>query len=223
MMQAVDWQGGWILTYTGREFWPLAPRAEDVDIRDVAHALSNLCRYAGHVRRFYSVAEHCCNLADAIALPYPGDYATQLGGLLHDAAEAYLVDLPRPVKRALPDYQQADARLTSVILGAIGLARYDVQVVSIGDRRITVNEAEALMPPHPCWREHCGEPLPVRISAWKPQEAEAQYLRRFRALTDAAGLRVDPETGQALPPVPQPQTAPLLSQSSRVNKIVRRF
>lgn len=56
----------WIQTFTGRQFWPLDPRAEDVDIRDIAHALSMKCRYNGHCREFYSIADHSCRVAEVI-------------------------------------------------------------------------------------------------------------------------------------------------------------
>ena len=86
-------KGDWILTYSGIEFWPLDPRPEDVRIEDIAHALSMQCRFAGHCDRFYSVAEHSIRVADLV----PRE--DKLWALLHDASEAYLVDLPRPIKR----------------------------------------------------------------------------------------------------------------------------
>lgn len=93
-------KGDWIQTYTGRQFWPLDPKPEEVCIEDIAHALSQQCRYAGHTIRFYSVAQHSVE----IALRVPR--AAALWGLLHDAAEAYLVDLPRPVKYLMPAYKR---------------------------------------------------------------------------------------------------------------------
>ena len=87
-------KGDWIQTFTGRAFYVLDPRPEDVDIEDIAHALSMQCRFAGHCREFYSVAQHSVT---ASWLVPPED---ALWGLLHDAAEAYVVDLPRPIKRA---------------------------------------------------------------------------------------------------------------------------
>lgn len=71
------------MTYTGRQFWPLDPRAEDIDIRDVAHHLSLICRFNGAGRAFYSLAQHSCLVADTLDAPL------KLWGLLHDAAEAY--------------------------------------------------------------------------------------------------------------------------------------
>lgn len=94
-------RGDWMMTYSGRAFWPLDPRADEIDPLDIAHALSMLCRYGGHVRRFYSVAEHCVLMSHAVAPEHA------LWALLHDATEAYMVDLPRPINRILLDERAA--------------------------------------------------------------------------------------------------------------------
>src|SRR5579885_2784587 len=90
--------GDWIQTYCGVAFYPLDPRPEEILIEDIAHALSMLCRFTGHVKRFYSVAQHC------VYVSHRCDPKDALWGLLHDAAEAYLNDISRPVKslRELP-------------------------------------------------------------------------------------------------------------------------
>ena len=80
--------GSWLQTYTGIQFWPLDPRPEEIDIQDIAHALSLLCRFNGHCQRFYSVAEHSVHVSTILAPEFG------LWGLLHDAAEAYLSDIP---------------------------------------------------------------------------------------------------------------------------------
>ena len=96
-------KGPWIATHAGRRFYFEAPHPDDVDITDVAHALSNLCRFTGHVNRFYSVAEHSIN----VSLLVPPEDALQ--GLLHDAHEAYIGDCSSPLKRAIGyDYRRLD-------------------------------------------------------------------------------------------------------------------
>ena len=87
----------YLSTYTGKKFYPYDPRPEQICIEDIAHGLSMLCRFAGQCRFFFSVAEH--SIAVAHLLPAN----LKLFGLLHDASEAYLADLPRPVKAGLPD------------------------------------------------------------------------------------------------------------------------
>ena len=79
MASAPARKGNWMQTFTGRQFWPADPRADEIDIRDIAHALSMQCRYAGHCTQFYSVAEHCVLLANAIP-------EQKLWALLHDAS-----------------------------------------------------------------------------------------------------------------------------------------
>src|SRR5258708_302056 len=100
-----DRRGNWMQTYTGRAYWPADPRAEDVCIEDIAHALSLLCRYTGHCKRFYSVAEHSILISQVV----PPEYA--FFGLMHDAQEAYINDLARPIKPSVI----IDVRLLGIV------------------------------------------------------------------------------------------------------------
>ena len=183
--------GGWIQTYTLRQFWPLDPRPEEVCIEDIAHALSNQCRFSGHLSVFYSVAQHCVEvslfaqqeMANRGAAPVKVLIAAQWG-LLHDASEAYLVDVPRPVKH-LPEmapYRVAEARLQGVICASFGLVHHEPDVVRVADRRLCATEARDLFPGlHPAW-EQPAVPLRKRIRPWTPQVAEARFLERFAEL-----------------------------------------
>lgn len=103
-----------IMTYTKKMFDPLRPDAELIDIEDIAHALSMLCRANGHFKSFYSVAQHSINcMKEARARGYSG--RIQLACLLHDASEAYLSDVTRPVKAELPRYKEIEAPLQETI------------------------------------------------------------------------------------------------------------
>lgn len=103
-----------IMTYTKKMFAPLRPKAELVDIRDIAHALSMLCRANGHFQSFYSVGQHCINCAkEAAARGYSP--RLQLACLLHDASEAYLSDVTRPVKAELPKYKEIEEPLQEML------------------------------------------------------------------------------------------------------------
>ena len=103
-----------IKTYTGVMFDPLNPKFELIDILDIAHALSMLCRANGHFRSFYSVGQHCINCAmEAKARGY--SERVQLACLLHDASEAYLSDVTRPVKHELPKYLEIEKPLQESI------------------------------------------------------------------------------------------------------------
>ena len=97
----------YILTYKKKEFYPLSPKAEDIDIEDIAHALSLLCRANGHFKHFYSVGLHSINCAyEAMARGYSENVV--LGCLLHDGSEAYLADITRPVKKHLSKYLEIE-------------------------------------------------------------------------------------------------------------------
>ena len=103
-----------IMTYTKIMFDPLHPNAEQIDIEDIAHALSMLCRANGHFKSFYSVAQHRINcMKEAKARGY--SERIQLACLLHDASEAYLSDVTRPVKAELPRYKEIEAPLQEAI------------------------------------------------------------------------------------------------------------
>lgn len=97
----------WIETFTGKRMYFLEPTPEMICIEDIAHALSNICRFGGHVTHFYSVAEHSVNVSILAE--------NKLEGLLHDASEAYLVDIPKPIKAYLSNYKDIETKLMEAI------------------------------------------------------------------------------------------------------------
>lgn len=171
-------RGDWMQTYTGARFYPLDPRPEEIDIVDIAHALSLLCRYGGHVERFYSVAEHCVMMSLAVAPQHA------LAALLHDATEAYVVDVPRPLKRQLPGYQAIEAGVWRAVALHFDLA-FELPIdVHAADNRILLTERAALMPRAERWGiDDEFTPLPVAIEGWAPALAEERYLARFTELS----------------------------------------
>ena len=107
-------ESGKITTYTGLRFNPLEAAEDDIDIRDIAHSLPLICRGNGQVKTFFSVAQHCINCAkEAEARGY--SKRVQLGCLLHDAAECYLSDVPRPLKQFMPEYYDYEDRMLDLI------------------------------------------------------------------------------------------------------------
>lgn len=119
----------WIQTYTGARFYPLEPDAGLIRIEDIAHSLSMQCRYTGHTSRFYSVAEHSLILAKE----FHTGWHYRLVALLHDAAEAYLSDIPRPLKR-LPEfafYREAEDRLQEMIFDKFCKFRWQDTITGI--------------------------------------------------------------------------------------------
>jgi 5'-deoxynucleotidase YfbR-like HD superfamily hydrolase len=181
-------------TFTGIEFFPFAPRAEDVSIYDIAHALARQCRYGGHVAsEHFSVAEHCVLVSSVVP---PED---ALWGLLHDSDEAYLPDLPTPIKRLFPEYKAAGDHLRAVILRRFGLPPHEPASVREADQRIRLTEQRALFknrpratparaPSRACRQlevvPHDLAPYAaVPIVGLPPALAERAFLERFHQLT----------------------------------------
>jgi len=178
---------GWIQTFTGRMFFPLAARPEDVDVRDIAHALSLKCRFSGHCREFYSVAEHSVRVSRELE---------KLGrreatwGLMHDAAEAYLADVGGPIKKAfhvhregaIETFDAAEDRLLAVIANALGFEPIQYEAVREVDLILLVTEARDLLGPPPESWGMPQRPLEQKIVPWTAREAERAFLDRYREL-----------------------------------------
>lgn len=180
-MEALDW----VQVYGGSQVRPLALRKCDIDIGVIAHALSNICRFGGHCSRFYSVGEHSVRCSQLVPQPMA------LWALLHDASEAYLLDIPKPLKHteAFLEYRSAERRAMEVICGKFGLPVAEPAIVKIADEKMLATEARDLMQPlHPEWSEWLTvDPLAERITPWHPGEAEAKFLRRFHQLAERIG------------------------------------
>lgn len=173
-------------TYTGRQFTPLAPRVEDIDIRDVAHGLAMVCRYGGHTMRYYSVAEHCYHLS----------FVGPRELLLHDSSEAYLGDMIRPLKYQpeMAEFRKAEHAIEACVRERFGLSTDPAVWVKVKemDDRILVDEIQALMRDPALYLEPGGDgqsgslagvhPLGIRISGYEPGIAEQLFLRRFEEL-----------------------------------------
>lgn len=174
-----------IQTYTGKMFNPFEPDPALIDIRDIAHALSHQCRFSGHVSRFYSVAQHCY-LASLYA---PKEF--RLHALLHDASEAYVVDIPSPIKKH-PDlwhYRRLEAGVMLAIADRFGIDRgfEHNPFIHVVDTRLCATEARDLMTPwHPelvaKW-EALGKPYGQTIVPRTSFQAKRMFIRRFHELT----------------------------------------
>jgi hypothetical protein len=179
-----------IQTFTGAFVDPLAPDPSSIEAADIAHALSHHCRFGGHSRVFYSVAQHSCVVADAVEARGAGVEAT-LAALLHDATEAYLGDLPHPLKHRsqLGDvYREAEKRLQEAIAVRFGLPPKPPPIVKEVDRAALAAERLALMPPssNGQWPELAGvAPLDVEIDPWPSTRAAQEFLGRLERLREA--------------------------------------
>lgn len=173
-----------IETYTGRAFWPLQPLQAGFSIIDIAHHLSNQCRYSGAVRFFYSVAQHCVHLADYVERELGGSPLDCLQILMHDAPEAYLVDVPRPVKQYMPQYRAWDHVLDVAIRewmqwGSLDRLPYQDDL----DTRVIVDERAVLFGQSGNDWGHRMEPVGITITRMTPEEAEREFLMRYAIYT----------------------------------------
>lgn len=177
-------KGDWMLTSTGRAYWPMDPRAEDVNIVDIAHSLAMQCRYGGHCRLFYSVAEHSVHMSRLIGGEPHGDRPNNIEfaliALLHDATEAYVSDVPRPLKPFLTNYEAIERRNWMAICDAFDLPRVGVpEAIADLDRRMCLREMEALMPKTSMPLGIEGPTPEFWPQCWDPKEAKEQFLTRF--------------------------------------------
>lgn len=152
----MDRKGDFIGVYGGKKFWPLDPRPEDVDMIGVAHALSQVCRFNGHTKFHWSIAQHSL-LVEKILSEYMGqhdNYRIRLIGLLHDASEAYISDLLRPFKKDVVGYKEIEEAVEDSILEYCGLTNItekEHEMVKQADNSALILEALTLMNPGEDW------------------------------------------------------------------------
>ena len=150
-------------------------------INDIAHALSHVCRFGGHVIEYYSVAQHSVSVSRLV----PEEHA--LAGLLHDASEAFLGDVVMPLKRMLPDYRAIEHRVQAAIHRRYGLPEEMHECIKHADRRMLATERRDLMPERPgdAWECIAGvTPLGATIRPMRPAEAKKAFLARWLAITE---------------------------------------
>lgn len=179
--------GPFIQTLSGRRVNPLDASPEDIDIADIAGALGNICRFGGHSRGFYSVAQHSVIVCDL--LEERGATADELlAALLHDAAEAYLGDLPHPIKHRSDlgaAFREAEKRLERVIATRFRLPDAKSRIKPL-DRALLATERRIFSEESWHWPElDEAEPLELTIDPWPPDRAARAFRERFDGL-DAA-------------------------------------
>jgi 5'-deoxynucleotidase YfbR-like HD superfamily hydrolase len=192
--------GDWFHTYTGRKFYVFDPRPEDVDIVDIAHSLSLTCRFNGHTKEFYSVAQHSihvCNVFNRLAKAEGLEDSNEahLCALLHDATEAYVGDLIRPIKLGIPEFKRIEESIWKCILERFDLTlewtRTKTPVlVKKADIILLATERRDLLPEGPgqdrlTWAiEEQIEPEPdLRIVPRFPHSVEVWFTDLYNALT----------------------------------------
>ena len=177
-MNAITRTGDFMLTASGHAFWPLDPRPEEIHIADIAHALSHMCRYAGHCREPYSVAQHSVLVSRAL----PREFA--LWGLLHDASEAYVVDVPRPLKPFLQGYEDIEKRVMAAVVKCFGLVPSTIPPeVKRVDKAILRDEMRDLMHTSPHVLDLPEPALGIEIAPWTQPTAKRIFLQEYARLT----------------------------------------
>lgn len=176
----------YIRVFSGIKFWPLDPRPDEIDILDIAHALSLNCRWGGHSLRFFSIAQHSCIVHDMLPR------CLRRVGLLHDASEGYLLDMPRPIKYQIPEYIAIEEKLMLCIAdrfgfgypelerikGADDLALYLEKIYLFNDgmaREVLSDRAVDFF----FTNKLDGQDMIFHLKPWSPDRAELEFLQRF--------------------------------------------
>jgi uncharacterized protein len=167
--------GDWIQTYSGKLFHPLNPNLSEIDIEDIAHALSNLCRWTGHCREFYSVAQHSVFVSEKCKPE------NALWGLLHDASEAYIGDMNRPFKHSgiMGSYLKAEKKIMNSICDKFGMDHNMPAEVKDIDNRILQTEANQLL--NATWK--IAEPYDYTLRPVHPRVARVMFLDLFNKIS----------------------------------------
>ena len=173
----------WIQTVSGGQFHILDPRQDEIFIGDIGHALGLMCRFTGHVRRFYSVAEHCVHASHIV----PAKDA--LWALLHDASEAYIADINRPLKHFTAvgkTYMAVEETVMAAIAEKFRLVGQQPESVTKADAAMLYAEKEQLMPPM-SWETKWADdttPADIKVRCWSPEISKVEFLHRFYELTN---------------------------------------
>jgi uncharacterized protein len=176
--------GPYLQMVSGRFVNPFDPDPEQLDVDDIARALGNLCRFGGHSRVFYSVAQHSVIVSELVE-QRGGDVEDVFAALMHDASEAYLGDMPHPLKHRSPlgaAFKEAENHLEAVIRARFGI-KADVPEIKRADRALLATERRVFSGENWHWPELDGvEPLDLELDPLSPAEATDLFARRYAEL-----------------------------------------
>ena len=171
MQDAIKLLSGEFYSYTD-------PKSNKWTIEDVALGLSHICRYAGQVKKLYSVAQHAYYVSYCV----PEEFA--MDGLCHDNVEAFLVDIPTPLKRMLPEYKKIEAQHEAEMFSRLGLQYPMHPEVHKADLRVFGAEVRDLQPANTNWDCLIGvEPYEAQITPWSSEKARRMFLQRYYELS----------------------------------------
>ena len=176
--------GPFLQTVSGRRVNPFDPDLEQIDPGDIANALANLCRFGGHCRPFYSVAQHSVIVSELVEAR-GGDAEDAFAALMHDATEAYLGDMPHPIKHRSElgaAFREAEHRLEEQLRARFRI-KSDVPEIKRVDRALLATERRSFSAENWHWPELEGvEPLELTLTAWSPEEAAREFAKRYAEL-----------------------------------------
>lgn len=190
----------WIALLSGAQFNYNDPASSDVTIEDIASAASNICRFAGHLPRFYSVAQHLCNTSRVVEalvgdITDPAVYEAQM----HDTAEAFTNDLPTPLKWALPIFKELEVSIETAMGKKFGFNYPYTPVVKEADtimlilEKLYVKEDLSVWPAYEKWTAARVEPYRqyVDLASWQPVRAKREFLERYNKLRTVQNERIE--------------------------------
>lgn len=174
----------WISLLSGSTFNYNKPEESDVTIEDIASALSNVCRFSGHLPRYYSVAQHLVNTSHIVS---PENAFT---GLMHDTAEAFTNDLPTPLKWTLPIFKELETKIESAMGNKFGFEYpYSAEIkeadtIMLMLEKYYVKEDTSVWPHYEQWTPEVVEPYCslVDLNSWQPRRAKREFLERYNEL-----------------------------------------
>lgn len=174
-----------IMLSSGSWFDLLDPQNSEFTIFDIAHGLSNICRYSGQCSRFYSVAEHSlyvCEVSDKF----------KLEALLHDAAEAFIGDITGPLKQLLPQYKEIEKNIENAIAHKFNLCLAAKTTTKVADLRVLAAEQAQIMPRGTdFWASPSRTaPADITVEFLSPSESKERFLRKFFELSAKCGKSV---------------------------------
>lgn len=172
-----------IMTASGLRIDPLNPEPQLMQASDIAHALSNQCRFTGHTREFYSVAEHSVRVASFLLEELDAGKDVAFIGLMHDASEAYLSDIARPVKHAAgfgDAYREIEDGLQQALSERFGIPYPYPEIIHFADNALLEAEGRDIMPDG--FEFEALLNYPHTITPWEPKMARAQFLSLYTYL-----------------------------------------
>lgn len=173
----------WIGLLSGAQMNYNAPEESDVTLDDLASALSNICRFSGHLPVFYSVAQHLVNTSRIVDPEFAFD------ALMHDTAEAFTNDLPTPLKWAFPIFKTLEEKIEAAMAKKFGFNYPYPPEVKVADTEMLLLEKVYVKKDYREWPHYVGIEFEhqydkVDLKPWQPCRAKREFLERFEELSN---------------------------------------